>query len=47
MDRGLAVVLSVVGLVGLSIVQACSGHDEHPPAVTDTGFGPINGATGS
>lgn len=47
MDRGLAVVLSVVGLVGLSIVQACSGNDPHPPVVTEVGFAPINGANGS
>lgn len=44
LDRGLAVVITLVSGITLSIAQACS--DAHPPPASELGYSPVPGVGG-
>jgi hypothetical protein len=45
-DRGLAVVLTLITGAALSLAEACSDEDDRPPATDNLGNSPISGVAG-
>jgi hypothetical protein len=46
-DRGLAVVLTMMAGAALALVEACTGGDERPPFTTELGYSPPGTPIGS